>query len=965
MLKKDISSRSNLSNLNNANSFIKPNSEYDTKPKKKNHDRYKGFIEKQKKNCSPNFLLPNHNQAHLISDTKRDRSCSSFVIEKDNIENKNTERKNSKIGQMKRTIMAIHSQINNIGKKSPRNNSSKNYRPNNKSNVTREKVHEFKTVKKSFLNETHQDKQLFQDNKQLQEKQISSNSKNPTNGNNMQNQRYYNRKNPINKKINDLLNINQTQGQCRPNNHHKTTEVPSEMNSKRHNLNTNLSNTSNIFSSPNCNRHLKTEATLNSLSRNKEFSEYNYIQDIKPKHESFLRNFNKSILNDRDKGDRSISKSVYNINKSILKRRDSAEILKSKSQKRYNGHNKTITEADNSNSSLNQKVGKFDIGKLNHMEKKILNKNKCSINVNNIKENIKQSKYISLGNNTSSHINTTCNVFNSSKRKLNSYSMKDQDVNKLQSNKSLKDTQRAYSFLETLIKCSNKSTHKEMFKGNLKDTVKKDQSEIHIKNISRTNSMIAIQSPKTVLKEKKSNNLEKSFNNNGTTIKNTSTKLQKTKTDFGKTPSSIFSNYCIKKFDSKNKYIDNSINDDSFLLCNDEELLQKSIGKENLVDQNDYRLRIDDEDSFFLCEKKIKEAETKSYKSFKKSCCNTFNDLLSKDNNREGPRSININLDESDILKNFLEDEEIHKIDLSQIMNLQDEVKMRMRAILYDWISEICSDYNFSRETYYTAIKYIDNFLMRYKDVPKSMFQLVGICSVFIAMKYVECEVVPSDELLILASGIFNKKELCDMEKQILNTIDWNLNTITLNHWQAFQTYIWDNFANSYLAVDMKIPQSSVYIYRKFSDVNSYSMYRELCQYLDACILVPEHLNYNGGLLVIAFIYLQISVNLKVFEKSDIINYFSNSSWYVQDETLSYNSIFNKFLEKTLNVTLEELLPFIQFASQFFSLPIEYLSPNSKSLEDFKANKGVGLETLFSYMIHNEKSLQFVCERNF
>ena len=106
--------------------------------------------------------------------------------------------------------MAIHSQINNIGKKSPRNNSSKNYRPNNKSNVTREKVHEFKTVKKSFLNETHQDKQLFQDNKQLQEKQISSNSKNPTNGNNMQNQRYYNRKNPINKKINDLLNINQT-----------------------------------------------------------------------------------------------------------------------------------------------------------------------------------------------------------------------------------------------------------------------------------------------------------------------------------------------------------------------------------------------------------------------------------------------------------------------------------------------------------------------------------------------------------------------------------------------------------------------------------------------------------------------------------------------------------------------------------------------------------------------------------
>ena len=166
-----------------------------------------------------------------------------------------------------------------------------------------------------------------------------------------------------------MLNIHQTQGQPIQSTRKKSNEVLSGKNTKRHHVNINNSNNSLIYSSPNYNRHLKTEAALYSITRNKEFSEYNYIQDLQPKHESFLQSLNKSTP--KDKEGKPISRSVYSMNKSNLKRRDSCEILKSKSQKKYISQNKTIVEVDNSNSSFNQKVGKFDIKSLNHMEKKI------------------------------------------------------------------------------------------------------------------------------------------------------------------------------------------------------------------------------------------------------------------------------------------------------------------------------------------------------------------------------------------------------------------------------------------------------------------------------------------------------------------------------------------------------------------------------------------------------------------
>lgn len=59
----------------------------------------------------------------------------------------------------------------------------------------------------------------------------------------------------------------------------------------------------------------------------------------------------------------------------------------------------------------------------------------------------------------------------------------------------------------------------------------------------------------------------------------------------------------------------------------------------------------------------------------------------------------------------------------------------RMRAILLDWLIEVCEVYKLHRETYYLAMDYIDRYLSIHQNVPKNQLQLIGITCLFIAAK--------------------------------------------------------------------------------------------------------------------------------------------------------------------------------------------------------------------------------------
>lgn len=126
-----------------------------------------------------------------------------------------------------------------------------------------------------------------------------------------------------------------------------------------------------------------------------------------------------------------------------------------------------------------------------------------------------------------------------------------------------------------------------------------------------------------------------------------------------------------------------------------------------------------------------------------------------------------------------MQDELEYKIEQHQIEINQTEIKVKMRAILYDWMSEVCNDYMFKRDTYYTATKLVDHFLYKYKGIKKSEFQLVGLCAIFISMKMVEIVAICADDLLYCTSNVFTLEELLKMENNMINACEWKLNPMT------------------------------------------------------------------------------------------------------------------------------------------------------------------------------------------
>jgi len=58
-----------------------------------------------------------------------------------------------------------------------------------------------------------------------------------------------------------------------------------------------------------------------------------------------------------------------------------------------------------------------------------------------------------------------------------------------------------------------------------------------------------------------------------------------------------------------------------------------------------------------------------------------------------------------------------------------------MRAILIDWMMEVCEEFECKRETFHYAVNYVDRYLSLSPGVKKYELQLVGLTSMYIASK--------------------------------------------------------------------------------------------------------------------------------------------------------------------------------------------------------------------------------------
>ena len=192
-----------------------------------------------------------------------------------------------------------------------------------------------------------------------------------------------------------------------------------------------------------------------------------------------------------------------------------------------------------------------------------------------------------------------------------------------------------------------------------------------------------------------------------------------------------------------------------------------------------------------------------------------------------------------EIYINLLYDEKNAKLCINkEYMNNQNEINLCMREILVDWLIEVHYRFHFKRKTLYQTILIIDLYLSQ-KNVQKVKLQLLGIASLLISCK--ENEIYyPKLELFInLTNNAYIKKELLEMEIQILQTLNFDILSPTAEefynilskvfNFDKIQKFLGEYFLDSsligYGMLKYKpsvIAAACTYVVMKFNKINRY-----------------------------------------------------------------------------------------------------------------------------------------------
>lgn len=118
-----------------------------------------------------------------------------------------------------------------------------------------------------------------------------------------------------------------------------------------------------------------------------------------------------------------------------------------------------------------------------------------------------------------------------------------------------------------------------------------------------------------------------------------------------------------------------------------------------------------------------------------------------------------------------------------KMLHKHQEIKPRMRAILLDWLNEVCEVYKLHRETYYLALDYLDRYLSSNVSISKTFLQLIGITCLFIAAKVEEIYPPKLSEFAYVTDGACSEEDILQQELVILSALKWQTNPITIIGW--------------------------------------------------------------------------------------------------------------------------------------------------------------------------------------
>ncbi|XP_063168802.1 G1/S-specific cyclin-E1 [Candoia aspera] len=182
----------------------------------------------------------------------------------------------------------------------------------------------------------------------------------------------------------------------------------------------------------------------------------------------------------------------------------------------------------------------------------------------------------------------------------------------------------------------------------------------------------------------------------------------------------------------------------------------------------------------------------------------------------------------------------------------------KMRVILLDWLMEVCEVHKLHRETFYLAQDFFDRFMATQQNIVKTLLQLIGISSLFIAAKLEEIYPPKLHQFAYVTDGACTEEEIISMELIIMKALNWNLSPLTVVSWLNIYMQV------AYLSeiCEMLLPQ---YSQERFVQV---------AELLDLCVLDVGCLEYTYGVLAASALYhfssCELMRRVSGYELSDI-----------------------------------------------------------------------------------------------
>ena len=204
-------------------------------------------------------------------------------------------------------------------------------------------------------------------------------------------------------------------------------------------------------------------------------------------------------------------------------------------------------------------------------------------------------------------------------------------------------------------------------------------------------------------------------------------------------------------------------------------------------------------------------------------------------------RELNINRDFlTEIIISLKKDEKINIPCYSNnIFKYQNnyEINEKHRNVVVEWLSYVVYYFSQSNETLFMSINIMDRYISQ-KKISLNIYQLVAISSYLIASKYEDINSPSINDLIYISKNIYSSNDIINMEKDILNTLNFDI--FSVSSYQFFSFF--------YL----------------ISDINNKILFCLGHLILELCLLNIDIMSYNQSLLAIgALLIAKKSLEIK------------------------------------------------------------------------------------------------------